>query len=268
MRFTFGFPSLAGVLFNLPSLLQFIKWVLDWKGRYDAASSLSDSGRGPMTEFLSYIPPWFYPVALIAGIGLIWWDSKRPKREITVSISPLVAALFVTVLALGTWGWFFYDRSRGPIMWTWDVNLPISLGRSGDFIGVYAFQMKGLNRSDEPITDIKTFVRSNVTGDVMPLKFTIKGQQVDSDKVTVPPEVSFYLLAVIPKEGNGISFDEFKNRFGSFTFTFDYNGGSFIRKFSSGDVEKILANGEAYHRAEHKRVQQMMPGEEPGPRVK
>jgi hypothetical protein len=187
MRFTFGFPSLAGVLFNLPSLFQFIKWILDWKGRYDAA----ESGRGPMTEILSHIPPWFYPVALIAGIVLIWWDSKRAKREITVSISPLAAALFVTVLALGVWGWFFYDRSRGPIIWTWDVNLPISIGRSGDFIGVYAFQMKGFNRSDEPITNINTFVRSNITGDVQPLTFTIKGQQIQPDKVTVPPEVSF-----------------------------------------------------------------------------
>ena len=267
MRFTFGLPSIAGVLFNLPSLFQFIKWVLDWRGRYDAASSLSESGRGPMTEFLSYIPPWFYPVALIGGIVLIWWDSKRPKREITVSVSPLAAALFVTVLALGAWSWFFYDRSRGPIIWTWDVNLPISLGRSGDFIGVYAFQMKGFNRSDEPLTDIKTSVRSNVTDDVLPLQFTIKGQQVEPDKVIIPPEVSFYLLAVIPKGGNGISFEEFKSRFASFTFTFDYGGGSFVRKFSDRDVDRILASGEAFHRAEYKRIQEMM-GEKPGPRIK
>jgi hypothetical protein len=241
MRFTFGFPSIAGILFNLPSIFQSIKWVLDWKGRYDAASSLREAG-GPMTDLLAAIPPWFYPVALFAGIGLIWWDSKRPTREITVSISPLATAVVVTLLALGTWGWFFYDRSRGPIIWTWNENNPLSIGRSGDVYGIYAFSFTGFNRSNEPISKIKAFIQSKITGEVTPLGFAA-GQLIPAEKVVIPPEVKFFLHAVLPgaKDGAGISFDNFRKDFSRFTFSFEYEGGKFVKTFDEAEVNQVIA---------------------------
>jgi hypothetical protein len=249
MRFTFGFPSIAGVLFNLPIVLQFIKWLLDWKGRYDAASSLSEAGREPMTEFLSYIPLWFYPVAVAGGIGLVWWDSKRSKREITVSFSPLAAALFATLLTLCAWIWYFYDRSRGPILWTWDASSPIAVGGSSDDIRVDAFQAKGINRWDEIIYPIKAFIRSDTTGQVLPLFFQGNGP-VEPSKVTIPAgrqfTVSASLPPIDPKYSSSVSRGDFTKVFPSFTFVFEYEGSEPYKvSFRESDVAKHLDRAES-----------------------
>jgi hypothetical protein len=95
MRITFGLPGLGGAVSSLPTVYQSLRSLLDWKGRYDAGVSV-------VSATSSYVPEWIYPVTLIVAILLIWWDSRRQKKEFTIVVSPLAIAVVATIAALGS----------------------------------------------------------------------------------------------------------------------------------------------------------------------
>jgi hypothetical protein len=59
---------------------------------------------------------------------------------------------------------YWWDRSRGPIIWTWNENAPLAISVSPSKSGVAFFQFIGTNRWDAPIIGIKTWIRSMITG--------------------------------------------------------------------------------------------------------
>src|SRR6202030_1033234 len=96
-RVTFGWGTAAGLVLNAPGLWAALKWVLDWKGRYDAGEGILNA--------LSALPPWFYPLALVVGLLLIWFDARRPRREITVVFTPFAIAAAASIFAVGAWAY-------------------------------------------------------------------------------------------------------------------------------------------------------------------
>jgi hypothetical protein len=239
MQFRIGIPTLLGSVLDCAGLWHLLKWVLDWTGRYDAGHGIPEKLAGVMMDF-----PWFYGALILVGVAFIWWDRHRRTKEISVTITPLLASVVLTACALSAWGWYLYDRSQGPVVWTWNEHCPITIGRTDDVYGVYSFGFSGLNRSDEPISKIKTFIKSNITGETMPLGFAA-GQLVPAEKVIIPPGVQFFLHAVLPGGNNsaGIPFEHFRTDYGRFTFSFEYEGGSFVRTFNEAEVDRIIESG-------------------------
>jgi hypothetical protein len=240
MRFTIGIPSLAGIIFNIPALFQGIKWALDWKSRYDVAVSSSDA----VTELLSSIPFWFYPVALVAGIILIWADSKRQTREITVSISPLVLALVLSAIAIGAWAYYFYDRAQGPIVWNFDEGgSPIAWSNTNGGPPYFsAFQIQGFNRSDDPVTATVAYIKSNLTVAEVPMMFA---SDIPIASGVIQPHARFTLVSEPgqwrnPPLGSADS-SVIKREFGSFTFVFKSPQKNYEIRFEERDFDKIVA---------------------------
>jgi hypothetical protein len=83
-------PWLVALLLQGESIWRFIKWILDWRGRYDALAETYHEigGFGAVIGYILDPPPWFYPVAFLAGVILIGWNFKR-NRESNATIQPV-----------------------------------------------------------------------------------------------------------------------------------------------------------------------------------
>lgn len=239
MQIKFGLPSIGGVLINAPSLWLGFKWLLDWKGRLD-------TGAGVM----SYLPDWFYAVALIVGLVLIWWDFRRPRNAVTVVVTPLAIAGLVTVLALAAWGWYLFDRAQGPIVWTYgDGPHPIFAMRGGGTERplITAFQITGHNRSSGPV-NVNGNLRSNITNESLPLFFRVDGAFVRTDQTNgVPAHADF--MIIVPFTDNPTLYDtllmstaDFLARFGDLTLTVTMDGrrSPYTRRFTPAELEKTI----------------------------
>jgi hypothetical protein len=85
-------PTVLAVVLQIVGAWNFIKWILDWGGRIDVlASTYHDiGGLDAMIGYLLNPPPWLWPIALIVGLVLIWWDVRRHKTApFPASISPI-----------------------------------------------------------------------------------------------------------------------------------------------------------------------------------
>lgn len=112
MVFKKYWKAILGFAFWLWPIWDFIKWLLDWKGRIDAlAASYHDiGGYHIMIAYLLNPPSWLYPPFMVAGLALIWWSFHRTPVEmrehvaIKTSISPLVVSSVITsVNAIDGW---------------------------------------------------------------------------------------------------------------------------------------------------------------------
>jgi hypothetical protein len=83
-------PALVGLALQAGSLWKFLKWALDWRGRYDALAGTYHEvgGMGTVIGYILDPPPWFYPVAFVAGVILIWWNFRRNREQANAEISP------------------------------------------------------------------------------------------------------------------------------------------------------------------------------------
>ena len=76
-------PWLPAFLLQAQSIINSFAWLLDQRSRYDAfTGSLKDMG-GPrnVIGYLLNPPPWFYLVAFVAGLVLIYWDTRRNRKR-------------------------------------------------------------------------------------------------------------------------------------------------------------------------------------------
>lgn len=236
MRVKIGLPTIGGAILSAPSLWQLLKWILDWKGRYDSARSLIEGG-------MFNVPPWVFPILFIAGLLLIWWDTRRKRREIVIDISPIAVALVATVAFIVAWSWVYYDRSQGPIIWQpWGISSPITLNGGGDRTPfVFAFYFIGANRSDEPIEPTRAYVISNLNKKTLELQF---GGSDPVNKNVIPPKAEFNLVAVVGKNESppreGISIAAFLADFASFTFIFESPQKNYRFRFDEAKVSSLL----------------------------
>ena len=166
----------------------------------------------------------------------------------------VVVAIFgATILAVGCGG-YFWDRSRGPIIWNWDGNWIGYAYNPPLFIG---FQIPGRNRGDDPITVTEAYVRSDITGErveVLPA-IEVKGpipHFTDPIRV-IPAERSFLMQGQFQSAAPGAqrrTSDEFQRQFGRLTFVLN---GKVVRRFYERDIEAYISRVEdaqrrsAYH---------------------
>jgi hypothetical protein len=174
----------------------------------------------------------------------VWFLAKEwTGRRLNLWLACTVLATLVTLGFLIGYAW---DRSRGPIIWTFDVSSPIGWSRSaGESLWIMGFQIKGRNRWDEPVVTTNAYIRSDITAESVPLTFNVNGTRVEASKVTIPPEISFILSSVFPssdsKKSAGVSMENFLKNFSRFTFVFEYEGGHSTRRFSENEVKKFIA---------------------------
>ena len=154
------------------------------------------------------------------------------------------------IVFIGAIAGYIVDRNHGPIAWMWDLNSPLGHSRSfGGPLWIDGFQIKGTNVSDDPVSSIKAFVRSDITTKIYPLKFSDpKAGLIPAENVSIPPRASFTLHYVIPstdpKYSQGIIVDQFRIDFQRFTFIFDHDGQKFIKHFSSKEVDGFIEDAD------------------------
>jgi hypothetical protein len=209
----------------------------------------------PVIDLILAPPSYLILPILFLSVAAIWWDYRNGPVRIS-SMTPLTIAIFFSLAFVCAWGYYFWDKNQGPIVWIDDENSPLSFTRSGDEPPwVYAFQIKGKSRSSDPIVPVEAFVKSNVDGRKLPLAFG-EGALVPVSQRVVAPDGTFILIAVLPsadpKFSGGLPATVFHNQFASFTITFKYEGGAPIeRRFSKVEVDRLIEQGT--HRMEASR---------------
>jgi hypothetical protein len=186
---------------------------------------------------------WVYPVAFLVGLLLIWWDTRRKRREIVIDVSPIMVALIFSTAFIAAWAWFFYDRAQGPIVWhPWGISTPITLNGGGDRAPfVFAFYFMGMNRSDAPVEPTRAYVKSDLNNKTLELNF---GGSQPVNKNVIPPQAEFNLVAVAgaaetpPREG--ISIASFRNDFSSFTFVFESPQKNYQIRFDEKKIDSLI----------------------------
>jgi len=83
MWFKKYWPAMLGIALQAGSIWKFIKWALDWRGRYDALAATyhETGGASAVIGYILNPPPWFYPVAFVVGFALIWWNFQRVRSS-------------------------------------------------------------------------------------------------------------------------------------------------------------------------------------------
>jgi hypothetical protein len=86
--------ALLGVALQAETLWKFLKWILDWRGRYDALAATYHEvgGSGVAIGYILDPPAWFYPAAFLAGLILIWWNFHWNREQPHTSFPSDLAA--------------------------------------------------------------------------------------------------------------------------------------------------------------------------------
>jgi hypothetical protein len=199
-------------------------------------------------------PVGIYFAALIIGLLLLLWDSRRPTKEVTIVISPLALAVTVSVIAVGFWAYYFYDRSQGPV--TWHMGRPeypifsMRGGGEGARPLITAFQFSGTNRYDEPIRKVSGKLLSNITGKEYQLYFRVNGKFIKVEETRgIPSLMTFLIIAPITEDQ--AQFDslllpanQFLSQFGDVTLTVNLDDHSSVRRFRQDELTKVIEDFE------------------------
>ena len=160
----------------------------------------------------------------------------------------LVVAAILAVASIASVALYFWDHSRGPIIWTWGATSPIAFWRNGpEPLLVDSFNIKGKNRWSDPIRIIRASIRSDISLQIIPLSIVKNGQRVIIDNTVVQPGESFTLnslmSAVNPTwTGQKPYADTFRAEFPKFTFIFEYEGGKpYEVRFAEADLDGYIA---------------------------
>jgi tRNA_anti-like len=120
MLFKKYWKSILGTALWLWPIWDFIKWLLDWRGRIDAlAASYHDiGGYYVMIAYLLNPPSWLYPPFMIGGLALIWWNFHRNRPNVhihhaTPTPTPKPNKIFVNVSPSYLVG--FYNNNRTKV---------------------------------------------------------------------------------------------------------------------------------------------------------
>lgn len=141
------------------------------------------------------------------------------------------------------------EEQQGPIQWTFDLNSPLGHSRRySEPLWIDAFQIKGTNASNNPISPTKALVRSDITNATLPLQFSTRGKLVPVVEVTIPPQANFILISVIPSTDpshtRGIVVDKFREEFKRFTLIFEHDGKQIVRHFSETEIEGFITSAD------------------------
>ncbi|WP_152540034.1 hypothetical protein [Afipia sp. P52-10] len=133
----------------------------------------------------------------------------------------------------------------GPIQWTWDFILAARWVDPG--IQIYGFQAIGQNTSNEFISGIGGFVRSDITGRQFPILVRDRNELVPTADYGIPAKHQFHLGANFVDTG-GFTPTRFLQDFGRLTFSFEYNGKTYKRHFTHDEIASEIRRAEDFLR--------------------
>lgn len=166
-------------------------------------------------------------------------------HHLRIRLNPYLAiAALGAVIMVGATASYFWDRSRGPILWDWGFpwlnnNYVPRLNR----IVINRFEIVGDNRWDDPIVVSEAFIRSDITNQRIDMDVHLKagGNTWTSTTTKVVPSKGRFLLYgkfnPDPSNYQGLPDNEFRDQFGQFSFFFN---GKLVRRFYPNDVEKLV----------------------------
>jgi hypothetical protein len=188
--------------------------------------------------------------------GYVRVDELPQRKEEKPSI---VGSIIVTVIILAALVGSLIPYSpgkhpdSGPISWSFDdPSSPTyffgMVQEKGKVVYVLGFQATGKNILNEPITDFKGIVRSDITNRELMLKFVVDGFTAYPDNTYgIPPLSEFAISTVEPstvptdpsKEGEPEN--KWLSEFSRFTITLDYNGTHYVRHFIENETAAQFA---------------------------
>jgi hypothetical protein len=131
--------------------------------------------------------------------------------------------------------WHVILTYQYPIRWNLSGFLGMSASGSGP-ITIGSLQIQGINTSGRHIETVSGYVRSNLTGDRIPVLLnSIPPEETNG----IPPLCTFQVNAMF-NNGSEMNHDEFLREFGDFTFVFICDGLKFEHRFSAHDNNTIL----------------------------
>lgn len=179
--------------------------------------------------------------ALLYGCYFIWFLGRAWGLRLNLWIG---LTLLGTVLMLFGTGGYLWDRSRGPVVWDWGFRwLNNSYVPALNRIVIHRFEIVGDNRWDDPIVVSEAYIRSDITNQRIDMDVHLRasGNTWTSTTTKVVPSKGRFLLYgkfnPDPNNYQGLPDNEFKDRFGQFSFFFN---GKLVRRFYPNDVEKLI----------------------------
>ncbi len=190
-----------------------------------------------------------YVVVAYAFLFVFWIGFSILKGKIR--LNPWIALTCIGFLALlvGISG-YLWDQARGPIIWTWNYNSPLSFWRQGtDPLLVASLNIGGRNRSDASLRITSAIIRTKSL-ETIPLSIVRKGTPVPASGEILRAGESFWLhapMSVVNPEWTGQEpyAETLKGQFNRFTFVFEYEGGKpYVVNFSPDDIAKYIAEAD------------------------
>jgi hypothetical protein len=240
-RFWWGIATQAAGILSLTDPVRKVIDKIFWNWVYQMI--------GPVEPI---IEGYAVPVALFAfgvylstreGYGASLLKKVRDKLNPYYLVAGLAALVFVGAL-IGAW----LDYRRGPINWVLDSSgSPISFWQQADGpLLVSDFNIIGHNRTDYPVPLAESFLRSDITNQILHFKIGVPGGEISTQEATVEPRGSVNLHAVYPApqaQQSGITAERLRSEFGRFTFSVKYaDGRGFEKSFSDSEVDAIINN--------------------------
>jgi hypothetical protein len=187
----------------------------------------------------------FTGVIITFVLRLSWYGIFHHLR---IKLNPwLIGVSFGAIIMIGATAGYFWDQSRGPILWDWNfrwINYGYLAARNR--IEISRFEIVGENRWDDPIIILSAFVRSDITNENINMNVHLWRSDGDnpgwSPTTTdiIPAKGRFLLYGKFnpdPDRYDGILDNEFKERFGQFSFFFN---SKLVKRFYASDVDKLI----------------------------
>ena len=210
---------------------------------------------GGMTGWLAYVRfDWFWAwisaigVFVLVAISLFALEVRHTLRQPVGSTSyrerarhpmsayygPLILALVGAACIGGAalW-WRTIVVAHQDIEWQFDKEKMYFLGLSksaDEEPWVISFQTSARNISREPILNVDSYIRSDLSNDRRRVLFNIGGTRVEPTDTNGITRDGFFQLSSEPfqspdpNRSEGMPFSRFRQVFGPFTFIFDYDG--------------------------------------------
>lgn len=198
---------------------------------------------------LAFALSWAIVWLIFALWPFLW---KRALKEKMENVTLLVIAVSGLICLAATL-WYFVDRARGPILWSWNLNAPVMIDFGRSNVIVTGFQVHGFNRSDKWILPQKAWIRTEA-GDVLPLTLSLLPGQYTA---AVPPRrrVEASLPLLNDTNTQQVTPAQFLEKYPSFRFFYYYktNGGEenklsedlhYEKFFSRADVIRLFRNAD------------------------
>jgi len=183
--------------------------------------------------------------AVIFFFWLVWYAFIHRLR---IKLNPwLVAASLGVIIVIVATAGYFWDLSRGPVIWDWGFRwMNFSYLEDKNRININRFEIVGENRWDDPIVISNAFVRSDITNQNIDMGAHIwksSGSNPGWSSTTtnvIPAKGRFLLYGKFnpdPSNYTGLVDTEFREKFGQFSFFFN---SKLVKRFYASDVDKLI----------------------------